>query len=138
VLVHKHDEHGYNRQIQYSLCMSLNNTKHPFNSLFMLCMYSVCTRIEHIHESCKDCYSTSDSRQSGCSTYTSYTHDIVKQNIMPYDVQITSGCQLSREKALYRTCTHIYCVCHVYVRVQVMYKSKMSEFHPDFLVHHRA
>ena len=56
--------------------MSSKQTKHTFNNLFILCMCTVCISIEHIHKSCTYCFSTSDSRLSGCSTYTPHTHDI--------------------------------------------------------------
>jgi hypothetical protein len=37
-----------------------------------------------------------------------------------------SGCQLSRENAIYWTCTHQNSVCHMYVHVQIVYKSFTS------------
>jgi len=138
VLVHTHDEHGYNKQNQYVLCMSSNNTKHPFKTLFIHCMYLVWTSIEHSHVRCKNCYSTSESRQSDCSTYTPYTHDIKRQIIMPYDEQETSGCQLSKEPFsildLYTEIQCMSCVCTCTSHVQVCTcLISLESWHPEVL-----
>jgi hypothetical protein len=57
------------------------------------------------------------------------TNGIFKQIIMPYDVPEIQGVSFPGRKTLYWNCTHNYSVCHVYVHVQVVYKSKFHELH---------
>ena len=56
-----------------------------------------------------------------------YANDIFKQISMPYDVPETSGCHFSKEHfSILDLYTHIP-VCHVYVHIQVVYKSNFHE-----------